>query len=228
MLDINKHKVIMLQILREIFSDSDIAGKLVFKGGTCLMLFHGLDRFSTDLDFDLRDCVTEIDRGRITKIVNKYLTVDTDYDKFFTYYWSGSYKSGLQRVKVEINKRPWPQSIENRDFYGLTIPVLAPEKMFAHKLCAIQDRKILQNRDLYDAHFMFTKLFGIDDEIISLRTGLSIREYLEKLLSFLNDEEIEKNILMGLGEVLGEKRKIWVKNNLMRELRAQIMMFLEL
>jgi calcineurin-like phosphoesterase family protein len=74
---------------------------------------------------------------------------------------------------------------------------------------------------------MFTKIFPIDDEIIRLRTGLSTGEYLEGLLSFLSKEATGKDILYGLGEVLDEKRKIWAKNNLVRELCAQIMMFRE-
>jgi len=228
MLDVNKHKLLLLQLLREIYSDSELAGKVVFKGGTCLMLFYGLDRFSTDLDFDLRDCVTEIDRSRITKIAGKYLAADQDYEKHFTYYWSGSYESGLRRVKIEINKRPWPQTVENKDFYGLTIPVLAPGKMFAHKLCAILDRKIMQNRDLYDSHFMFARMFPIDGEIIRMRTGLATEEYLKELMALLDRDEVGKDVLYGLGEVLDDKRKAWVKNNLVRELKAQIMMFLAL
>jgi hypothetical protein len=227
MLNVDKHKVVLLQILREIYSDNELAAQVVFKGGTCLMLFYGLDRFSTDLDFDLRDGVTTIDRERITEIANKYLTIDMDYDKHFTYYWSGSYESGLQRVKIEINKRPWPQTTQNQDFYGLTISTLAPDKMFAHKLCAILDCKILQNRDLYDAHFMFTKGFAIDDQIIRLRTGLSIEEYLEKLAGFLANPHITKNILHGLGDVLSMERKDWVRHHLVQELLAQIRIYLD-
>jgi predicted nucleotidyltransferase component of viral defense system len=222
MLETSKHKVVLLNILREIFNDNQLSGQVVFKGGTCLMLFYGLDRFSTDLDFDLRDKVSDINRQQITKIVAKHLTIDMDYDKHFTYYWSGSYQSGLQRIKLEVNKRPWPQAVEYQDFYGLTIPTLAPDKMFAHKLVAITDRRILQNRDLYDAYFMFNHGFEIDQSIVKLRTGLTLVEYLEKLLDFLDNPEIAKNVLFGLGEVLDNERKTWVKNNLMRELIAQI------
>ncbi len=222
MLSIEQHRVTLLQILRDIFSDNQLAGQLVFKGGTCLMLFAGLDRFSTDLDFDLRAGTLELERERITQIVAKYLTVDMDYNKHFTYYWSGSYASGLQRVKVEINKRPWPQEIVNRDFYGLTIPTLAPAQMFAHKLVAITDRKELQNRDLYDAHFLFQRGYPIDETIIRLRTGLSLTEYFEQLLALLAHPAVTKDILFGLGEVLTPERKIWVKNQLVRELVAQI------
>jgi len=54
MLDKNKHREIMYSILRDIFS-SDLGKYLAFKGGTACYFFHGLDRFSTDLDFDLVD-----------------------------------------------------------------------------------------------------------------------------------------------------------------------------
>lgn len=37
MLDINRHKFIMLQILKDIYSDIEMAGSLGFKGGTALM-----------------------------------------------------------------------------------------------------------------------------------------------------------------------------------------------
>ncbi|MBI2600333.1 nucleotidyl transferase AbiEii/AbiGii toxin family protein [Candidatus Daviesbacteria bacterium] len=45
-------------------------------------------------------------------------------------------------------KDAYPNTYINKDFYGITIPTLSPECMFAHKLCAITDRKKLQNRDL--------------------------------------------------------------------------------
>ena len=43
----------MLQILRDIYSDLELANYLGFKGGTALMFFYGLPRFSVDLDFNL-------------------------------------------------------------------------------------------------------------------------------------------------------------------------------
>jgi predicted nucleotidyltransferase component of viral defense system len=225
MLNIEKNKVVLLQILRGLYTDEELLSKLVFKGGTCLMLFYGLDRFSTDLDFDLRDGSNEIDGNRIIRIAEKNLMVDDFYEKHFTYFLLGSYESGLQHVKIEINKRQWPQNIENKDFYGLTIPTLATDKMLAHKLCAITDRKTLQNRDLYDTWFMLTKGFQVDEEIIRLRTELSTKKYLAKLTDILNDPKITKNILHGLGEVLSEERKNWVRNNLVIELIAQIKMY---
>ena len=54
-MDKNKHKFYMARILSLIFKDKDLCNVLAFKGGTSLMFFHNLNRFSTDLDFNLLD-----------------------------------------------------------------------------------------------------------------------------------------------------------------------------
>ena len=54
-LNISVHRNILLQILKKIYSDANIAPYLGFKGGTAAYLFYRLDRFSVDLDFDLLD-----------------------------------------------------------------------------------------------------------------------------------------------------------------------------
>ena len=53
MVDINKHKFFLFQILKEIYEDKELSGILGFKGGTALMFFYDLPRFSVDLDFNL-------------------------------------------------------------------------------------------------------------------------------------------------------------------------------
>ena len=55
MLDIQKHKFIMVQVLKDIFSDNEIGTTLGFKGGTAAYFFYDLPRFSVDLDFNLLD-----------------------------------------------------------------------------------------------------------------------------------------------------------------------------
>lgn len=54
-MDINKHRYYLTQVLLAIFRHPELCKLLAFKGGTSLMLFHGLTRFSTDLDFTLLD-----------------------------------------------------------------------------------------------------------------------------------------------------------------------------
>ncbi len=50
MLDKSKHGQILKNILRDIYTTTDLEARLIFKGGTCLYLFYGLDRFSVDLE----------------------------------------------------------------------------------------------------------------------------------------------------------------------------------
>ncbi len=72
-LDISVHKSILLQILKDIYSDADISPYLGFKGGTAAYIFHDLERFSVDLDFDLLDEAKEEQVfSKIEKIVKNY------------------------------------------------------------------------------------------------------------------------------------------------------------
>jgi len=49
------HKSQMFRLLAEIADDSVLAQELYFKGGTCAQMLGYLDRFSVDLDFDLKE-----------------------------------------------------------------------------------------------------------------------------------------------------------------------------
>lgn len=216
MLDIQKHELILKSILRDIYTDSSLQASLAFKGGTCLYLFYGLDRFSVDLDFNLRS--DKLDDERLNEIIGKYLQVSDRTNKHFTWFWLGSYEKSLQKVKVEVSKRDYPDRYVNKDFYGLTVPTMGPSCMFAHKLCAITDRKKLQNRDLYDAHFMFNQHFDIDEEIIKLRTGKTTKEYFANLVTFIEEKVTDNNILEGLGELLTDQQKNNVRATLKRDI----------
>lgn len=55
MLNTSIHRNLLLQILKDIYSNITLGPKLGFKGGTAAYLCYGLGRFSVDLDFDLLD-----------------------------------------------------------------------------------------------------------------------------------------------------------------------------
>ena len=62
----------MYEILRDIFS-SDLSKVLAFKWWTLCYFFHNLDRFSTDLDFDIiGENYSDI---KIIQILQKYWTI---------------------------------------------------------------------------------------------------------------------------------------------------------
>jgi Uncharacterized conserved protein len=54
-IDRKVHKTVLLQILKEIYTDTSLGPVLGLKGGTAAHLFYDLGRFSVDLDFDLLD-----------------------------------------------------------------------------------------------------------------------------------------------------------------------------
>lgn len=223
MLNRQKHELVMKQILAEIYQDSVLAPSLAFKGGTYLYLFHNLNRFSTDLDFNL--VKQDLDHQRLNQLLLKYLKIDEFHSKYYTWFWSGRYEKNNPKIKVEISKRDYPDKYETVDFYGLKVKAMAKDCVFAHKLCAISDRKELQNRDLFDAYFMFKQNFEINKEIIQIRTGKTLQEYFKFLIEYITQNIDSKNsILEGLGEVLDSKQKNWVKENLLNSLLFELRM----
>jgi len=202
MLDRIQHEIIFIKILRDIYQDNNLQAKIAFKGGTCLYMFHKLDRFSTDLDFNIIG--DDFNPEEVTKILKTYLIIE-EYNKRYTYFWLGSYEKGKQKIKVEMSKRDYPDTYVNVDFYGLTIPTLSKSCMFAHKLCAITDRKKVVNRDLYDAYFMFKDNFEINEKIIEVRTKKTAKEYIKSLIPFIRENVNPHDILQGLGELVDDK-----------------------
>ncbi len=216
MIDLEKHAQILKNILKDIYTDKYLQTSLAFKGGSCLYMFYGLDRFSVDLDFNLK--TENFDPDKITKILKNYININDQSNKRFTWFWLGSYEENKQKIKLEISKRDYPDKYINKDFYGITISIMEPSYMFAHKLCAITDRKVLQNRDLYDAHFMFKKGFEINEEIIMIRTGKTKKEYFAYLVKYINDNVNSQNIIEGLGELLNSSQKDSVRATLRRDI----------
>ncbi len=216
MLDRQNHERLLKSILRDIYTSNELEANLAFKGGTCLYMFYGLDRFSVDLDFNLISPV--FNSQKVTDILSKYLVIDDYKNKYATWVWVGSYEKGRQKIKVEISKREYPDTYILTDYYGLTIQTLSPSDMFAHKLCAITDRTKLQARDIYDAHFMFNKQWDINEVIIKARTGKSIKEYFPYLITYIQNNVTQNSILDGLGELLSDSQKDHVKSTLLRDI----------
>lgn len=72
MLNREKHRNVLFSVLTDLFA-SDVGKYVAFKGGTLCYFLHGLDRFSTDLDFDLLDrSKTDVIVAAMTKILGKY------------------------------------------------------------------------------------------------------------------------------------------------------------
>lgn len=219
MIDIAIHRSILLGILKDIYQDTIVSPWLGFKGGTALYFFHGLNRFSVDLDFDLLIDEKDFDPKKIEEILKKYMTIKDHSLKRHTFFYLGSYRKTHRNVKVEISReRGFHNEYETEDLYGISVKTLAKPYLFAHKLCAIRGRKILASRDLFDAHFMFEKHFPLAEEIIEVRTGLSVRKYFDELVDYIPNHLPKSGVLHGLGELLDEETKQWAKAKLVKEL----------
>lgn len=222
MLRTDKHREVMYFILRDIFA-SKYAKSLAFKGWTLCYFLYKLDRFSTDLDFDL---VLPIENEEeffrdFTAMLEKHTTVKESRRKRSTYFFLLSYGEDDMNIKIEINTRIWKANrYEVVNFFGTSILAMEKGTIFANKLVAATDRTTLANRDIYDIYFFFKNHFPIHEAVILERTGETIHDYLISLLKFLKKNVEKKNLLQGLGEVLDAKRKSFVKEKLLAELEG--------
>jgi len=224
------HKNILLQILADIYSDNTIGPFLGFKGGTAAYLFYGLDRFSVDLDFDLLDKKKEdYAFERVKKIMQKYGTIKEAEIKRFNLLFILSYnkkEKNAQNVKVEINRRYFGSKYNVESYMGISMLVMIKEDMFANKLMAMYERLGKTNRDIFDVYSFAKDNWPINKELVEKRAGMPFKKFLQKLISALEDFN-DYNILDGLGELITEKQKDWVRKKLKMETLFLLKLILE-
>jgi|SRR3989338_4978183 len=216
-LDYLKHKNILLQILKDVYSDTSLATTLGFKGGTAALLFFDLNRNSVDLDFDLLDDTKEQEVfDKLQKITASYGTITESKIKHFNLLNVISYAKGVQQIKVEVNRRQFGSRYEVQTLLGISMLVMVPEDMFAHKLMAMYERIGETSRDIFDVYAFFKKGWDINKKIVESRAEMSFEELLQKCIDKLEQLD-NKHILDGLGELLTEPQKDWARAKLKDE-----------
>ncbi|TSC61942.1 MAG: Uncharacterized protein G01um101448_419 [Parcubacteria group bacterium Gr01-1014_48] len=216
-LDYSKHKNILLQILKDIYSDTSVAPHLGFKGGTAALLFYGLNRSSIDLDFDLLDKTKETSVfKKIHEITKSYGAIIDSRIKHFNLLNVIAYAPGAQKIKVEVNRRNFGSKYELKTLLGISMLVMIREDMFAHKLMAMHERIGKTSRDVYDVWFFLKNNWPVNKEIIQQRSGVSFEELLQKCLEQLEKMD-NKHILDGLGDFLTGPQKDWARAKLRTE-----------
>ncbi|MBP8617846.1 MAG: nucleotidyl transferase AbiEii/AbiGii toxin family protein [Candidatus Pacebacteria bacterium] len=221
-LDYPKHKNILLQILKDIFSDTSLSPCLGFKGGTAASMFYGLDRNSVDIDFDL------LDRGKKQEVFEKIQKIASSYGKIvdsrikrFNLVSIISYDLESQNIKVEVNCRDFGSKYELKTFLGISMQVMVREDMFANKLMAMYERIGKTSRDVYDVYFFAKNNWPINKKLVEDRAQMSFKEVLAKCIEIL--EKIDnRHILDGLGEMLTGPQKNWAR----AKLRSEAIFFL--
>jgi predicted nucleotidyltransferase component of viral defense system len=216
-LNIPAHKNILLQILKDIYSDTSISPFLGFKGGTAAYLFWDLARFSVDLDFDLLDESHEKDIfQKVEAIAKNYGTIKDARIKRHNLFFLLSYEEKEQNIKIEINRRLFGSVYELKNYLGIPMLVMVRADMFAHKIVAMQERMGKTNRDIFDVWFFLKNNWPINQEIVEKRSSVAFEVFLKKCIESL-EKMSDQNILAGMGELLDEKQKAWVKTNLRKD-----------
>jgi predicted nucleotidyltransferase component of viral defense system len=206
-LDYSKHKNILLQILKDIYSDTSIAPHLGFKGGTAAMMFYNLPRHSVDLDFDLLDETKEKEVfEKINQIISTYGKITESYIQNNNLKNVVSYEPNTQQIKVEVNLRKFESRYEMKTYLGISMLVMVQEDMFAHKLMAMIERVGKTSRDIFDVQYFAKNNWPINKKIVEARSGISYKETLEKAIDQLESMD-NKHILDGLGELLTDSQK---------------------
>lgn len=223
MLSKEKHQLIMGRILKDIFTDISIAPFLGFKGGTCAYFFYGLPRFSVDLDFDL--LTDDKTKGEyvfetLKTILSNYGQIKDSQMKLNTIFFLLSYGDADHNIKVEINNRTNIPALvdhfEVKEYLGISLLAAKRPYMFASKLAALTERHETAMRDIFDLWFFANNNWDIDEGVVRLRTGKSAKEYLTDCIALI--ESVKDNqILHGLGELVNDKQKNWIKTKLRSE-----------
>lgn len=227
MVDINRHKVILITILRSFYSDILLRSSLGFKGGTASMLFYDLPRFSVDLDFDLLAPKKE-DKvfTKLKEILPQFGEIREAIKKRNTIFFLLNYQKDERNLKVEVSIRPTKAKFATKIYLGIPILVMKEEDMIAAKLSTVLTRKKFAARDLFDLWFFLKNQWRINEEIVNENTQLSLTDALEKV-----EEKVKKvrhtEFLAGIGDLLDNKQKAWVRNHLRDELIFQLKLYRE-
>jgi len=223
MVDINRHKFFLVQILKDIYSNLELAKNLGLKGGTALMFFYDLPRFSVDLDFDLLNIKKEdITYRKVRKILLKYGTIFDEAKKFYGPIIVLDYGFKERKLKVEISNRLFDNRYEIKNLLGINMKVMVQEDMFAHKLCALLDRNVIANRDVFDCWFFMQKQTPVNKSIVESRMKMPLTDYLQKCIEHLESIS-DKGLLNGMGELMDNK----MKKNVQTKMRTEVIELLK-
>jgi predicted nucleotidyltransferase component of viral defense system len=158
------------------------ANEIVFKGGTALWFFYGLNRFSEDLDFTVLDKINYAHMVREIENQFNYRNIPATFKEIKTI--AGfSFRIGAEGplfteeknrcfVRVEMSERkdlvlePQTKTYVSpyNDLGPLTINVMDPKEIMAEKLRAVLLRDKV--RDIYDLWFLLMKGMGVERALI--------------------------------------------------------------
>ncbi|MGC9143984.1 nucleotidyl transferase AbiEii/AbiGii toxin family protein [Hydrogenobaculum sp.] len=164
---------------------------LIFKGGSALMFFYGLDRFSEDLDFDASYSVNTESLEKILRFLgNVTVKKDTDTTKRFMINLDNE-----TNLKIEISLRGYEPIAETIKITN-NLMVYNIDDIAIQKLEAFNNRIVA--RDLYDIGFILERYGTIllsKTKLIFLKTFSSKEAIYELIPRYYNAFESDEYLL---------------------------------
>jgi len=214
----NKHRFYLTQILTDIYSDKELARCLGFKGGTALMFFYDLPRFSVDLDFDLLEQgKAEQVYAKVKNILLKYGEIHDEAQKFFGDLLALDYEHGERNLKIDISHRKYNNEYEIKNLLGISVKTMKISDMFSHKLVALLGRKEIADRDIFDCWWFMSRQTPIKVIIIEDLTQKTYSDYMQECINAIENLP-KRSLLYGLGELVEQDMKTFVRNKLRTEI----------
>ncbi len=231
------HKFQLLKLLTAIVDDPQISQSLYFKGGTCATMAGFLDRFSIDLDFDLKRIDDKIKLKTGLEKIFKAQDFTISNKKGPTLFYLLKYKAPPNRRNT-LRFSVFEDIIKANDYKPILLPEIGRlvncqtiETMFANKLVAPIDRfkkhEKIAGRDIYDIHYFFSQGYKFKDEIIKERTGVRVKDYIKILIEFIEDKITQKILTEDLSTLLPypkfQKVRKTLKNEVLIFLKSSLM-----
>lgn len=212
------HKEILVRILKDIYTDTDIGKVLGFKGGTAAYLCYGLPRSSVDLDFDLLNLEAQtLVWKKLGKIVKEYGTIIDSHQKSQTLLYVIQYRKESWHIKIEVSLRATHAHYQQFSYLGIPLIVIDKPGMLSGKLAALIGRPALASRDIFDIWYFLSNNWYPDIDLARELTGMSLVDLYNKSLKIVRSTP-DNQLLQGMGELLDQKQKDWVKAKLKSEL----------
>ena len=191
------------------------------------MFFYDLPRFSVDLDFNLLDIGIEKKvYEKVRTILLKYGSIDDEAMKFYGPVIVLNYGYGERKLKVEISNRQWNDRYEIKNLLGIEMKVMEAPHMFAHKLCALLDRSEITSRDIFDSWFFMQRRTLLSKSTVENRMQIPLDQYLQECINLLETIP-DRKLLFGLGELMDDEMKKFVRTKLRSETISLLRLYKE-
>jgi predicted nucleotidyltransferase component of viral defense system len=193
-----------------------LLGGLHFGGGTMLRLCHGLNRYSTDMDFWLKpeEDPKVLFRKMRDALTQSFMLRDAE-NKRHTMVFEIQAQKQNRRLKIEIRKNQTGFKTEKKIAFSrysnlqVVVNALTLEQMMANKIATFTSRQLI--RDCFDIEFL-------------LRRGVPLNAETEDLEDMLKTVErfTAKDFKITLGSILEPKDRAFFNENRFMFLKEEI------